>query len=123
MKVKSNLNTTMGCLAPFLKHDISGVSVEYMGNSMKTLYHGLCVCLVARLCLTLCDSTDCSPPGYSIHGILQARILFLLFPSPGNLPYPGLEPGSLHYRQILYCLSHQGYTQTKILELKYLLAL
>ena len=75
MKVKSNLNTTMGCLAPFLKHDISGVSVEYMGNSMKTLYHGLCVCLVAQLCLTLCDSTDCSPPGYSIHGILQARIL------------------------------------------------
>ena len=65
----------MGCLVPLLKHDISGVSIEYMGNSMKTLYHGLCVCLVAQLCLTLCDSMDCSPPGYSVHGILQARIL------------------------------------------------
>ena len=30
---------------------------------------------VAQSCLTLCDSTDCSPPGSSIHGILQARIL------------------------------------------------
>ena len=36
----------------------------------------LCVCvLVAQLCLTLCDPTDCSPPGSSVHGILQARIL------------------------------------------------
>ena len=26
-------------------------------------------------CLTLCDLMDCSPPGFSVHGILQARIL------------------------------------------------
>ena len=26
-------------------------------------------------CLTLCDPVDCSPPGFSVHGILQARIL------------------------------------------------
>ena len=31
--------------------------------------------LVARLCLTLCDPMDCSPPGSSVCGILQARIL------------------------------------------------
>ena len=31
--------------------------------------------LVAQLCLTLCDTMDCSPPGSSVHGILQARIL------------------------------------------------
>ena len=30
--------------------------------------------LVTQLCLTLCDSEDCSPPGPSVHGILQARI-------------------------------------------------
>ena len=30
---------------------------------------------VAQSCLTLCDPMDCSPPGSSIHGILQARIL------------------------------------------------
>ena len=30
---------------------------------------------VAQLCLTLCDSMDCSLPGSTIHGIFQARIL------------------------------------------------
>ena len=30
--------------------------------------------LVVQLCLTLCDPMDCSLPGSSIHGILQARI-------------------------------------------------
>ena len=31
--------------------------------------------LVTQLCLTLCNPTDCSLPGLSDHGILQARIL------------------------------------------------
>ena len=48
--------------------------------------------LVTELCLTLCDSTDCSPPGSSVHGILQARILGLLLPSPEDLPDPGIKP-------------------------------
>ena len=35
-----------------------------------------CECvLVAQLCLTLCDLMDCSPPGSSVCGIPQARIL------------------------------------------------
>ena len=33
------------------------------------------LCLIVQLCLTLCDPLDCSPPGSSVHGILQARIL------------------------------------------------
>jgi len=28
-----------------------------------------------QLCLTLCDPMDCSPPGFSVHGILPARLL------------------------------------------------
>jgi len=31
--------------------------------------------LVAQSCLTLCDPTNCSLPGFSVHGILQAKIL------------------------------------------------
>ena len=31
--------------------------------------------LVAQSCLTLCNPMDCSLPGSSVHGILQARIL------------------------------------------------
>ena len=52
--------------------------------------------LVAQLCLTLCDPMDCSPSGSSVHGIFQARILEcgLPFPPPGDLPHPGIEPGS-----------------------------
>ena len=30
---------------------------------------------VTQLCVTVCDLMDCSPPGSSVHGILQARIL------------------------------------------------
>ena len=30
---------------------------------------------VAHSCLTLCDPMYCSPPGSSIHGIFQARVL------------------------------------------------
>ena len=36
----------------------------------------MCMCvLVSQLCLTLCHPTDCSPPGSSVQGVLQARIL------------------------------------------------
>ena len=36
----------------------------------------LCVSVsVTQSCLTLCDCMDCSPPGSSVHGVLQARIL------------------------------------------------
>ena len=65
--------------------------------------------LVALSCLIFCSSMDCSPPGFSVHGILQARIQkWLPFPSPRDLPDPGIEPTSSALRWILYCLSHQG---------------
>ena len=35
----------------------------------------VCRCSVVQLCPTLCDPTDCSPEGSSVHGILRARIL------------------------------------------------
>ena len=41
-----------------------------------------------QLCITLSDPMDCSPPGSSVHGILQARILewVALSPSRGSSP-------------------------------------
>ena len=51
--------------------------------------------LVAQSCPTLCDTMDCSPPVSSARGIFQARILeWLTSPSPGGLPYPGIETSS-----------------------------
>ena len=48
-----------------------------------------------QLCLTLCDPMDCSPPGFSDYGILQAGILeWVECLPPGDLPDPGIEPGS-----------------------------
>ena len=43
---------------------------------------------VAQSCPTLCDPMD-----YTVYGILQARILEN-FPSPRDLPNPGIEPRS-----------------------------
>ena len=47
-----------------------------------------CVCvLVAQSCLALCNVMDCSLPSSSVHGILQARILFQgLFPTQELIP-------------------------------------
>ena len=53
------------------------------------------VCSVAQLNPTLCNHMDCSPPGSSVHGILQARIHGLPCPPPGDLPDPGIKPMSL----------------------------
>ena len=46
-------------------------------------------------CLTLCDCMGCSPPGSSVHGILQARILeWVAIPFSRDLPNPGIKPMS-----------------------------
>ena len=53
----------------------------------------VCVCAQSlQSCLTLCDPVDCSPPGSSVHGILQARILeWGAMPSFRNFPDSGIE--------------------------------
>ena len=51
--------------------------------------------LVGQSGLTLETPINCSLPGFSVHEILQERILSgLLFPSPGDLPDTGIEPRS-----------------------------
>ena len=51
------------------------------------------MCLSAQLNPSLCDPMNCSPPGSSDYRILQARIWNgLSFPSPGDLPDPGIKP-------------------------------
>ena len=74
------------------------------------------LCLVAQSSPTLCDTMDCSPPGFSVpedspckntrvgcHALLQ-----------GIFPTQGWNPGLLHCRWILYQLSHKG--SARILE-------
>ena len=46
--------------------------------------------------MTLCDPIDCSLPGTSVHGILQARTLeWVACPPAGDLPDPVIETLSL----------------------------
>ena len=61
---------------------------------------------VAQSCVTLWDPIDCSLPGSSAHGILQARILGCCFLLQGIFSTQGLNPGLLRCRWILYHLSH-----------------
>ena len=50
--------------------------------------------LVVQLCLTLCNPMDCSPPGSSIHWILQTRILELVaFPFSSGSSRPRNQTG------------------------------
>ena len=56
------------------------------------------MCMRVKLlqsCSTLWDPMDCSPPGFSVHGVLQAKLLEMPFPPPRDLPDPGIEPVSL----------------------------
>ena len=80
--------------------------LSYQGSPLR---QELCVS-VTWLCPTLCDPMDCSLPGSSIHGILQAKNTRVGSHSllQGIFPTQGLNPGLLHCRQILYCLSQQG---------------
>ena len=79
----------------------------------------LCVrVLVAQWCPTLCDPIDYRPPGSSVHGILQARMLgWVAMPSSrGASRLRAPTWGSC--RQIFYHLSHRGntsYTEENIL--------
>ena len=73
----------------------------------------MCLCAVLRVvaqpCLTLCNPTDCSPPGSSVHedspgqntGVGSHALLQGIFPTQesNELPY---------CKQTLYHLSHQG---------------
>ena len=59
-----------------------------------------------------CDSMDCSPPGSSVHGISQSRIL-----KWGIFQTQGSNSCLLHCRSILLCLSYKGILSMPITEL------
>ena len=56
----------------------------------------MCVCMLS--CVLLCNSMDCSPPGSSIHGVFQARIMEWVAISYSR--------GSSQPRDRLLCLLH-----------------
>ena len=86
----------------------------------------LIVCVCTQLCLTLWDPMNCNPPGSSVHGIFQARILvwvatsssrdwnhvscisrlFFFFFTTSHLESPSvIVPASLIFINIWRCVS------------------
>ena len=55
--------------------DNSVLTISKIQHIILTFKVAVITCLVAKSCPTLCDPMDCSPPGSSVHGIIQARIL------------------------------------------------
>ena len=95
-------------ILPFLHHLVEVAFVRFL------LYVCVCVCgcvLVAQSCLIVCNPGDYSPPGSSVHGILQARMENGVSSDSllqGFFLTQGWNTGRLRCRQILYRLSHQG---------------
>ena len=59
----------------FLHTKIKNLKIYTEKETTAEIEVQVCMCSVIQSCLTLCDPMDCSPPGFSAHGISQARIL------------------------------------------------
>ena len=64
---------SMGLAAPW--HEESSLSRCTGNTDIKPSDSVIHMCLATQSCPALCNTMDCSPPGSSVHGIFQARIL------------------------------------------------
>ena len=69
----------------------------------------LCYCCLVKVISNSCDPMGCILPGPSVHGISQARLMERVpFPSPGDLPDPGMEPVSPALAGMFFITKSQG---------------
>ena len=82
-------------------------------------------CSVAKLCLTPCDPMDCNPRAPMSMGLpRQEHWSGLPFPSPGDLPNPGIKPTSLAWQADSLPPSHwEAYTLYSAVLCPYLIEL
>ena len=95
--------------ANYLRHFL--YDVHYAHPLSLVLYYCMTLlCLVTQSCLTLCSPMGCSPPGSSVHGIFQARILEWVVISffKGSSQPRGQTQVSCIDRWILYHQHHLG---------------
>ena len=84
---------------------LSGVTPLCLGSGTPLR----CACGQPLSCVPLCDPTECSPPGPSVHGFSgQEYWSGLPRPPPGDLPNPGIEPGSPALQEDSLPSEHQG---------------
>ena len=84
-------------LYPFWKKHLQSLSISLPGLRVREggVFHYICMCAkLLQLCSTLCDPLDCRPPGSSIHGIMQVRILAWAAISSSRSSPPRIKPTS-----------------------------
>ena len=83
------LSYTLGPVDVLEKAPMLGKIEGKRGRRQQRMRWLKSLCLVAQLCPALCDPMDCSLPGYSVHGISQARILeWVTVPSSRGSSHP-----------------------------------
>ena len=110
LKTKTGMRGKEGIL-----HNDPGIPARRLYNNCKCMCTQ-CLCGISRVH----DPMDCSPPGFSVHGILQARILeWVAMPSSrGIFPTQGSNPHLLCWQVDSLPLSHQGIPKSTILWFK-----
>ena len=90
-------------------HCVSGLLKHLVGTELVST-HWICCCSVAKLCPTLCDPVDCSPPGSSVHEDFQSKRLewVAISFSGGIFPTQELSLHLLHWQVDSSPLSHWG---------------
>ena len=95
---------------------ISSFNFHYFSLQIyDNLHWSACILSHGQL---FCDPMDCSPPGSSVHGIFQARILEWVAITFSWGSSQGSNPDLLHCRQSLYHLSHQGSPEGELVRQK-----
>ena len=81
---------------------------EAFGHTLKN--PTLCMLCLLLSHVRLCNPMDDSPPGSSVHGDSPGKNIGIGYHAllPGTFPTQRSNPGLLHCKWILYCLSHQG---------------
>ena len=95
LSAESGLNSHLEGL---LWGDFSFSPSSFGKFAARNLSQSLCGACVLSDVQLFCDPLDGSPPGSSVHGILQARILEgVVISFSRDLPNPGIEPASLMF--------------------------
>ena len=86
---------------------LSSGDKEFDSRSMVDQVTFMCVCVCAPLAPTLCNPTDCSPPGFSVHGISQASTLeSVVMPSSRGSSLPKDRT----HLSFVYCVAGRFFT-------------
>jgi len=96
----------LGTYYPRVKLIIQWVLAIHIGSLRFVILVYICT----QSCPILCDPMNCSPPGFPVHGIFQARILgWVAISYSRDLPDPGIKPATpASPAQILYLCATCG---------------